>query len=422
MEPVLTESPMISPENKIEMLRNCAFLSGAPENMLADLAAKAQVLRVPGGEDIVTKGEEGSTMYIIASGDVHVHEGDVSRAYLGEGEVFGEMSVLDSEVRSATVTTEGDAMLLAIERDDLFAALAENPECFPGILRAVLRREREIVQLVQSRSEQLMSYEKEMEIGRRIQADFLPDSIPEIESWEIATWFEAAREVAGDFLDAFQLESGPEVAIVIGDVCDKGVGAALYMSLFRSLIRASSLYGYFEPEAGEDENPENVSVANVLMNSIETTNRYIATTHPKSSMFASVFFGLFDPKTGEMSYINAGHEAPVIFRRDGSVETLDITGGVLGLFAVARFTVGTAKLESGDLLFAYTDGVNEAKNTEGEQFTEERILEISDAPDMSAEGLVGHVFGLVESFRGEAAQSDDITMIALKRRAPENDG
>jgi CRP-like cAMP-binding protein len=199
------ESPMISPENKIEMLRNCAFLAGAPGTMLSNLAARAGILRVPGGEAVVTKGEAGSTMYIIASGRVHVHDGNVSRAYLGEGEVFGEMSVLDSEVRSATVTTHDDTMLLSLERDHLFEALAENPACFQAILQAVLQREREIVQLVQTRSEQLLSYEKELEIGRRIQADFLPDTMPEIENWEIATWFEAAREVAGDFLDAFRL-------------------------------------------------------------------------------------------------------------------------------------------------------------------------------------------------------------------------
>ena len=405
------ESPLISTENTIEMLRNCSFLAGAPESMLEDLAAKAGTVRVTEGQDIVTKGEEGSTMYILASGGVHVHEGGVSRARLGEGEVFGEMSVLDSELRSATVTAETDTMLLSLERDNLFAALAENPECFQGILQAVLRREREIVQLVQTRSEQLMSYEKEMEIGRRIQADFLPDDIPEIDGWEIATWFEAAREVAGDFLDAFPLENDPRVGIVIGDVCDKGVGAALYMTLFRSLIRASSLYGYFEPTSAD----ESSSTDQVLMNSIVTTNRYIATTHPKSSMFASVFFGLFDPRTGELSYINAGHESPVIFRVNGAIETLDITGGVLGLFPVARFSVGTANLKPGDLLFAYTDGVNEAKNSDGEQFTEERILAIRDAHTMSAGKLVHRVFGMIEAFRGDTPQSDDITMMAVKR-------
>ncbi len=181
------EYPKISVENKIELLRNCAFLAGAPENMLSELAAKAGILRVTGEEEIVTKGEGGSTMYIIVSGRVYVHDGNVSRAHMGKGEVFGEMSVLDNELRSATVTTECDSMLISIERVDLFDALSTNPECFQGILQSVLRREREIVQLVQTRSEKLLGYEKELEIGRRIQADFLPDAMPEVENWEIAT-------------------------------------------------------------------------------------------------------------------------------------------------------------------------------------------------------------------------------------------
>ena len=246
----------ISAENKIDMLKGCAFLAGAPEKMLSDLAKNARILRVPADEDVVTKGETGSTMYIIGAGQVHVHDGEVSRAHMGTGEVFGEMSVLDSEVRSATVTTECECTLLCIERQTLFQALTLHPGSFQGILQAVLQREREIVDLVQTRSEKLLSYEKEMEIGRRIQADFLPEAMPEVEHWELATWFEAAREVAGDFLDAFHLKTGPHVGIVIGDVCDKGVGAALYMTLFRSLIRASALYGYLDMETGDQESED----------------------------------------------------------------------------------------------------------------------------------------------------------------------
>jgi serine phosphatase RsbU (regulator of sigma subunit) len=115
-----------------------------------------------------------------------------------------------------------------------------------------------------------------------------------------------------------------------------------------------------------------------------------------------------------MKYINAGHEAPVIFRQDGSIEVLDLTGGVLGLFPVARYSVGTVKLGPGDLLFAYTDGVNEAKNTEGEQFTDQRIMEITDPRSRSAAEFVEHVLEQVKAFRGEADQSDDITMVAMK--------
>ncbi len=118
--------------------------------------------------------------------------------------------------------------------------------------------------------------------------------------------------MAGDFYDVFKLKSSSHLAIVIGDVCDKGVGAALFMTLFRSLIRATSLYGCMDSTV--DKANAAGKGADVLLNSILTTNRYIATTHAGSSMFASVFFGLLDPDTGELIYVNAGtrstHDLP----------------------------------------------------------------------------------------------------------------
>ena len=410
------ESPLTSTENRIETLRKCMFLRGLKENVLSDLAIKAETLRVASGETIITRGEEGSAMYFIISGKARVHDGEVIWAHLEEGEVFGEMAVLDSEVRSASVTTESDSLLLSIEREVFYDALSTDPEAFKAVLHAVLKREREIVGEIKTRSTKLLSYQKEMEIGRRIQADFLPGSVPEVENWEIAAWFEAAREVAGDFYDVFKLKSSSHLAIVIGDVCDKGVGAALFMTLFRSLIRATSLYGCMDSTV--DKANAAGKGADVLLNSILTTNRYIATTHAGSSMFASVFFGLLDPDTGELIYVNAGHEAPMIFRQNGEVEMLDITGGVIGLFPAANYTVETAKLNEGDLIFTYTDGVNEAKNLDNQQFTEERILKVAAPEGNNTETFLRIMFEAVSEFRGKAEQSDDITMLALKYLPP----
>ena len=106
-------------------------------------------------------------MYFIISGKVRVHDGEVIMAYLGEGEIFGEMAVLDQDVRSASVTTESDVILLSLERNVLFDAISTNPESFQSILRAVLQRERRIVEDVKTRTEQLLAYENELEIGRR---------------------------------------------------------------------------------------------------------------------------------------------------------------------------------------------------------------------------------------------------------------
>jgi len=316
-------------------------------------------------------------------------------------------------VRSASVTAESDSMLLALEREALWRTVSSSPDALKSILSAVMQRERGIVRDVTSRTEQLLAYEKELEIGRRIQADFLPEYVPEIENWEIASYFEAAREVAGDFYDVFELEPGNYLAIVIGDVCDKGVGAALFMTLFRSLIRVSCQYAQLNREA-EKEDMSQAHVQEVLRKSIETTNSYIATTHSKSSMFASVFFGVLDVDSGELFYVNGGHESPVIFRVDGEYEVLEVTGGVLGLFPWAIFSIASTRMNPGDLIFTYTDGVNEAKNQDGAQFTEERIFAMNEFAWADGNDFLGEILKRILTFRGEAPQSDDITMLAVR--------
>jgi sigma-B regulation protein RsbU (phosphoserine phosphatase) len=400
-------------KDKTDVLRNCHFLAGVDEEVLRSLARETAVQTLEAGESLMVKGEHGSSMYFIVAGKVRVHDGEIVLAHLEDGEVFGEMAVLDSDVRSASVTTETEISLLSLQREALWRTVSRSPESLRSIIRSVLQRERTIVKDVTERSERLLAYEKELEIGRRIQADFLPESIPEIEGYEIASYFEAAREVAGDFFDVFELVPGKYLALVIGDVCDKGVGAALFMTLFRSLIRASCQSGMVTPQADAAAESED-RVEEIMKQSIATTNGYIATTHSKSSMFASVFFGVLDQRSGELIYINGGHESPVIYRADGSLEILDVTGGVLGLFPWAAHSVATVSLRPGDLIFTYTDGINEAKNEKDEQFSDERIMDMKDAGWESGKEFLHEILERIHRFRGEAPQSDDITMLALR--------
>jgi serine phosphatase RsbU (regulator of sigma subunit) len=321
-------------------------------------------------------------MYFIASGTVRVHDGDVILAHLGAGEVFGEMAVLDADVRSASVTAESPVVLLGLQRDDLWRVVSSRPASLKSIIAAVLQRERGIVRDVTSRTLQVQAFEKEMEIGRRIQADFLPEQLPQVAGWDIAAQFEAARVVAGDFYDVFELKPSRYLAIVIGDVCDKGVGAALFMTLFRSLIRATSLSGFLRREADAAgveaaDADDTAPIRRVLLDSVATTNRYIATTHSRSSMFASVFFGVLDPLSGDLVYVNGGHESPMIFGAGGRHEVLEVTGGVLGLFPFARFGIAATRTD--------------------------------------AAGFLHQVLERIRAFRGSAAQSDDITMLAVRR-------
>ena len=124
---------LVKIENKIEILKNCTFLKGAENNILSALADETRSLAIKAGENVVTKGDTGSTMYFIASGTVEVHDGDVVLAHLDAGEVFGEMAVLDSDVRSASVTAASDSVLLSLERDDLWRVISTSPAaCCPN--------------------------------------------------------------------------------------------------------------------------------------------------------------------------------------------------------------------------------------------------------------------------------------------------
>lgn len=257
----------------------------------------------------------------------------------------------------------------------------------------------------------LKALERELEIGREIQSDFLPDEILQPEGWKIATYFKAAREVAGDFYDVFNLPEG-RIGLIVGDVCDKGVGSALYMALFRSLLRATSDITRFT--SGLEDHDVEYDSASVLKNSIEFTNQYICHIH-KSAMFASLFFGVLDPKSASLSYINAGLEPPLILRQGKVLFELMPTGPIVGVFEDIHYDVGETHLKPDDLLLLYTDGITDALNANGEVFGKERVMLIVEKHSTSADSLINHIVSNVQAFIDETSQFDDITLMAVQR-------
>jgi serine phosphatase RsbU (regulator of sigma subunit) len=186
------------------------------------------------------------------------------------------------------------------------------------------------------------------------------------------------------------------------------------MTLFRSLIRSTSMYRDF---AGDDRNADDVT--KILQHSIKLTNEYIATTHGQSSMFASVFYGLLIPETGQLCYINAGHEAPLIVGAGGIRAKLEPTGPVIGLFPDVVHEVKVADILPDEILVAYTDGATDAKNSAGEQFSEENLLALVAKGALTGGAMVHHVADSLEAFIAGADQYDDITVIAASRGSME---
>lgn len=249
------------------------------------------------------------------------------------------------------------------------------------------------------------SLERELEIGRRIQEGFLPAELPQRPGWEIAVRFCPAKQVAGDFYDAFELTSD-RIGLVMADVCGKGVGAAMFMALFRSLIRAHADRAAVSPFAP--------AVA-ILIEAISATNGYIVRMHRSAHTFASVFFGVLDPNTGVLNYLNAGHLPPIIINADGSMEHLKATGPAVGLLGNATFDVSSATILPGSTLFAFTDGVTEARDEHRAFFDEERLYDALLSGAESASELLDNIFESVREFSGDTEQADDVTMLAVRR-------
>jgi len=256
--------------------------------------------------------------------------------------------------------------------------------------------------------------EHELEIGRRIQAGFFPEMMPVLPDWEIAAYFKPARQVAGDFYDAFTLMGGRKIGIVIADVCDKGVGAALFMALIRSLIRAFAIQNFDAIKS--EETSSDPAVEKALLKTITLTNNYIAETHSRANMFATVFFGILNPATGWLNYINGGHEPPVVTDRYGNATLLKPTGAAVGMMPDLTFVSQKIRIKPGDVLFAYTDGVSDAQTLNGEFFTKERLLSILSRTTGSAQAVVDSIRTEIIHHIADAEQFDDVTMIAIRRK------
>jgi sigma-B regulation protein RsbU (phosphoserine phosphatase) len=267
--------------------------------------------------------------------------------------------------------------------------------------------------------------DRELEKCRQIQRDFLPAQLPQLDNWSIEEFFFPASRVSGDFYDAFVLPGG-YIGWVIGDVCDKGVGSALFMALFRSLIRifagqaqlGRSLIDTKGQTVGGTADSTPVRKYNQLdaVRAIALTNDYIAREHGEMCMFATLFFGVLDPKNGRLIYVSGGHETAFIIDQNGIRENLLPTGPAVGLHPQAKFKYKQIQLKPGDILFSYTDGVIDARSPAEDRFTRKRLSALLSQPVSSAFELLERIGTTLFAHIGKAPQEDDITMLTLQRK------
>ena len=281
----------------------------------------------------------------------------------------------------------------------------------------------------------LLKIERDVQIARQIQLNFLPNELPQPSGWEFAARFYPAREVAGDFYDAFYMTQGRRVGFVVGDVCDKGVGAALFMALTRSLIRAFAQQHYslgWTDVLSDTPSPSSLRElrrggpaigTTPLKNAVMLTNSYITSNHLELNMFATMFFGMIDPASGVLAYINGGHNPPYILGPDGTLKAaLRPTGPAVGMMPDSEFTLGEAKLDEGDTLLIYTDGFIDARDPGGRRYTQERFDVLLRRPIASAVDLLDRLDASVHEHIGSANQFDDVTLLAVRRVPKASDG
>jgi len=254
-----------------------------------------------------------------------------------------------------------------------------------------------MVSRIREYSEDIERSESELRIAAGIQSSLLPREIPQPRGCEIYAFTQPAKEVGGDFFDFFGQGEG-RYALIIADVAGKGVPAALFMALSRTTVRTIARWCR---TASEIIRRSNDAV-------IEDSG---------SVSFVTLFYGMFDEREKTLTYVNAGHNPPIIRRSSGMTEALEPTGPVVGFLEEMMYDEVTVSLAPGDLLVLYTDGVTESQDNEGILFGEERLHEIIDsAAACSAREVAERIRDAAIGFAGDAPQFDDITVIVLRMR------
>lgn len=407
------------------LIRSVPLFSTLPPEQIAFLTATFPVNAYNPPTILFQEGDTGDRVYIILAGQIAIVKAlgtDDERllAVRGKGEVVGEMSLLaDDGLRTASARVQDEAHVLELRRTDFDALLDRHPPLAYSMLRVLSNRLRNshdaTVRDLHERNERLArayadlqaaqaqliekeALERELGVAREIQQSMLPRVLPQVPGYDLGALMAPAREVAGDFFDVIPLTDG-RLGLVIGDVCGKGVPAALFMALTRALLRA---------EVVRTPSPEQV-LRNLNQQIQELSN---------SGLFVTLLYGVLDGVEGTFSYVRAGHEIPLCW--DGAGVPLEVPRGLgypLGLFPNPALDSQTLVLPPGGTLLLFTDGVTEAADAMGEFFGLERIHNaMSDYPTASAQERCNQLLATLTTYRGAVPQADDITLVLVQRR------
>ena len=375
------------------------------EERLERVLANCPVHEFADGEVLLTPGQVNHNIYLVLSGTLCVRIGADRSApplIIKSGECVGELSIIDGKPVSASVEAQGACRILVLSALVFWSQVIGLPGVARNLLTILSERMRQDNETLIQNFKQRLQYEhfeRELQTARSIQASMLPHGHPLFPGhgeFEIFGLMDPAREIGGDFYDAFMIDDG-KLFFAIGDVSGKGIAAALFMVKAVTLLRMEAL---------RDISPHEI-LTRVNVRLCENND---------FGMFVTVFCGVLDLARDTLAYCNGGHDAPLIGRAGAGFELVDCSGGMmLGIEQVARYQAGVIALARGDVLLCYTDGVTEAMNPRQEMFAQHRLrASIAGMERAGAADVAGALHAKIREFAQGAPQSDDIAVLALK--------
>lgn len=358
-------------------------------------------LVIPKGRDIVTCGagsEDG--MYIILNGKADVFNSDGTRINrLGAGDFVGELGLINDDNRAATVRASSDVRCANISKRLFEDIASRNRKIYGSFMNMLYTKTTKLV----TEQERIKS---ELSIATKIQADCLENDFTafnRLTAVNLTAHMKPAKEVGGDFYDVFMIDQD-HLCFLIADVSGKGVPAALFMTMAKTHIKNFATVGLPLAEVA-------VRANNQLCYKNE------------SGMFVTAFICVLDVRSGEVQFVNAGHNCPFVQKQDGAFEMFRAKANlVFGLMEDVPYREQTLTLNPGDSIYLYTDGVTEALNPEQELFGDDRLYEILNRHRAQAgepETFVQAIYREVQAFADGEPQADDITMLYVTRKESE---
>lgn len=408
---------------KESIIQRIPLFASLPPRDIQYLAETLREIELAPGTIVFREGEHGGSLYLVLRGEIEIYKSmgtEDERVFAagGPGSYFGEMSLFDREgQRTASVRTRTAATLLEMTGADFDVLLHRQPALTYELIRelskhldeahnATIRDLREKNNALSQAYEELKTaqaqliekerLEQELAVARQIQESILPSELPKVPGFDLGARLTPSRAVGGDLFDLMSLDGG-NLGVAVGDVSDKGVPAAIFMALTRSLLHA---------EASRSSSPRTV---------LQNVNRVLLEMND-AGMFVTVLYGILNTATREFHYVRAGHELPLVVDAQGELAPVQSSlGQPLGLFDEVALDEENLRLGLGSLLIVNTDGVTDQQDEQGTLFGAERLRQAARANrEGTAQSICDRLMDAVNTFRGAAPQSDDITFVVVR--------